>query len=77
MPPCQRYLTPADTHDLCVMCLVEEYARSVLDGAEWAHCESFSMKKLRSCVSLVSKDKRLHLRGPGPANTEAKRRMRC
>ncbi len=28
--PCQRFLTPDDTHDLCVMCLGEEDARSVL-----------------------------------------------
>ncbi len=25
--PCQRYLTPDDAHDLCVMCLGEEHVR--------------------------------------------------
>ncbi len=38
--PCQRCLTLDDTHDLCVMCLGEEHARSVLEG-----------KKLRSRLS--------------------------
>ncbi len=28
--PCQRCLTLDDTHDLCVMCLGEEHARSVV-----------------------------------------------
>lgn len=36
--PCQRFLTP---EDLCVMCLSEENASSVLEGAECAHCEKF------------------------------------
>ncbi len=31
--PSQRYLTPDDAHDLCVMCLGEEHARSVLEGS--------------------------------------------
>ncbi len=30
--PCQRFLKPDDTHDLCVMCLGEEHKRSVLEG---------------------------------------------
>ncbi len=33
--PCQRCLTLDDTHDLCVMCLGEEHARSVLEGMEF------------------------------------------
>ncbi|KAL0180337.1 hypothetical protein M9458_025779, partial [Cirrhinus mrigala] len=32
--PCPRYLTPDDTHDLCVFCLGEEHARDVLEGAK-------------------------------------------
>ncbi len=39
--PCQRCLTLDDTHDLCVMCLGEEHARSVLEGMECVHCEHF------------------------------------
>ncbi len=39
--PCQRCLTLDDTHDLCVMCLGEEHARSVLEGMECVHCEPF------------------------------------
>ncbi len=56
--PCQRCLTLDDTHDLCVMCLGEEHARSVLEGMECVHCEEktstllFSVgKKLRSRLS--------------------------
>ncbi len=43
--PCQRCLTLDDTHDLCVMCLGEEHARSVLEGMECVHCEPFSVGK--------------------------------
>ncbi len=50
--PCPRYLTPDDTHDLCVFCLGEEHARDVLEGAICVHCELFSMRKLLSSVSL-------------------------
>ncbi len=51
--PCQRCLTLDDTHDLCVMCLGEEHARSVLEGMECVHCEHFFCgKKLRSRLSL-------------------------
>ncbi len=51
--PCQRCLTLDDTHDLCVMCLGEEHARSVLEGMQCVHCEPFFCgKKLRSRLSL-------------------------
>ncbi len=53
--PCQRFPTPDDTHDLCVMCLGEEHARSVLERLECAHCELFSLGKLRSRMSLFSR----------------------
>ncbi len=52
--PCLRYLTPDDTHDHCVFCLGEEHARDVLEGAICVHCELFSMRKLRSRLSLFS-----------------------
>ncbi len=52
--PChKRYLTPDDTHDLCVFCLGEEHARNVLEGAICVHCEFFLYEKaLLSSVSL-------------------------
>ncbi len=53
--PCPRYLTPDDTHDLCVFCLGEEHARDVIEGAICVHCEFFSMRKLRSRLSLFSR----------------------
>ncbi len=66
--PCQRCLTLDDTHDLCVMCLGEEHARSVLEGMECVPCEHFFCgKKLRSRSSA--------LRGSGPAAAEAVKRL--
>ncbi len=53
--PCPHYLTPDDTHDLCVFCLGEEHARDVLEGAICVHFEFFSMRKLRSRLSLFSR----------------------
>ncbi len=53
--PCLRFLTPDDTHDLCVMCLGEEHARSVLEGMECVHCEFFSLGMLRSRLSLLER----------------------
>ncbi len=54
--PCQRCLTLDHTRDLCVMCLGEEHARSVLEGMECVHCEPFFCgKKLRSRLSRFLK----------------------
>ncbi len=33
VPPCGCYIVPGDTHDLCVVCLGVEHARSALEGA--------------------------------------------
>ncbi len=75
--PCPHYLTPDDTHDLCVFCLGEEHARDVFEGAICVHCERFSMKKLRSRLSLFSRKEGQPSasRGSGPATAEARRRM--
>ncbi len=60
--PCQLFLTPDDTHDLCVMkCLGEEHVRSVLEGMECVHCELFSLGKLRSRLFLFSRELGNHL----------------
>ncbi len=55
--PCPRYLTPDDTHNLCVFCLGKEHARDVLEGKICMYCEPFfSMKKkLSSRLSLFSR----------------------
>ncbi len=42
--PCQHFLTPDDTHNLCVMCLGEEHMRFVHEGTECVHCERFLWK---------------------------------
>ena len=79
MHPCRRYLTPDDTHSLCVSCLGEEHTRNVLEGAFCVHCERFSMKKLRSRLSLFSRKEGQPSasRGSGPAAAEARKRMTC
>ncbi|KAL0169000.1 hypothetical protein M9458_037222, partial [Cirrhinus mrigala] len=75
--PCPRYLTPDDTHDLCVFCLGEEHAHDVLEGAVCVHCELFPMRKLRSRLSLFSREEgQLPVpRGSGPSAAEARRKM--
>ncbi len=54
--PCQRFLTPDDKNDICIMFLGEEHARSVLEGTECVDCELFSLGKLRSRLSLFSRE---------------------
>ncbi len=75
--PCPRYLTPDDTHNLCVFCLGEEHARDVIEGAICMHCELFSMRNLRSCLSLFSRKEGQPSpsRGSRPTVTEARRGM--
>ncbi len=76
--PCQRCLTLDDTHDLCVMCLGKEHARSVLEGMECVHCEHFFCgKKLRSRLSrfLERIGAIICPRGSGPAAAEAVKRL--
>ncbi len=69
--PCPHYLTPDDTHNLCVFCLGEEHARDVLEGAICVHCELFFMRKLRSRLSLSDSASR----GSRPTVAEARREM--
>ncbi len=75
--PCPCYLTPDDTHDLCVFCLGEEHARDVLEGAICVHCEFFSMRKLRFRLSLFSRKEGQPSasHGSGPTVAEARRGM--
>ncbi len=75
--PCPRYLTPDDRHDLCVFCLGEEHTRDVLEGAICVHCELFSMRKLRSRLSLFSRKEGQPSasRGSRPTVAEARREM--
>ncbi len=64
------------THTICA--LDEEHARSVLEGMECAHCELFSLGKLRSRISLFSRElgQSSAPRGSGPAAAEVARRLR-
>ncbi len=72
--PCPRYLTPDDTHT----CLGKEHARNVLEEKICVHCELFSMKKLRSRLSLFSRKEGQPSasRDSGPTAAEARRRMK-
>ncbi len=78
MDPCPRYLTPDDTHDCCVFWLGMEHARNVLEGAVCMHCERFSMRKLRSRLSLFSRKEGQPSasRDSRPTVAEARRRMK-
>ncbi len=77
--PCQRCLTLDDTHDLCVMCLGEEHARSVLEGMECVHCEPFFCGKKSSALGcpVFSREfgRSSAPRGSGPAAAEAVKRL--
>ncbi len=72
------FCPPSDTYDLCVMCLGEEHVRFVHEGTECVHCERFSLKKLRSHLSLFSRElgKSSAPCGSVPAVAEAARRLR-
>ncbi len=76
--PCPRYLTPNDTHDCCVFRLGEEHARDVFEGAVCVHCELFSMRKLRSRLSLFSRKEGQPSasRDSVPTAAEARRRLK-
>ncbi len=50
--PCPRYLTPDDTHNLCVFCLGKEHARDVLEGKISMH--SFPWKEGQPSASRDS-----------------------
>ncbi len=75
---CPRYLTPDDTHDCCVFCLGEEHACDVFEGAVCVHCELFSIRKLRSRLSLFSRKEGQPSasRDSVPTAAEARRRLK-
>ncbi len=76
--PCPRYLTPDDTHNLCVFCLGKEHARDVLEGKSACTVRFFSMKKLRSRLSLFSRKEGQPSasRDSGPTAAEARRQIK-
>jgi hypothetical protein len=76
VPPCPRYITGGDTHDLCVVCMGVQHAQSALEGADCEHCERMSMKTLRSRRALFEESGSVRApRGSGPAAAEAQRRL--
>ncbi len=77
VPPCGRYMVPGDTHDLCVVCLEAEHARSALEGADCVHCELLPMHLLHSRKALFDAKGAFTSvsRGAGPTAAEAERRQ--
>ncbi len=77
VPPCGRYMVPGDTHDLCVVCMGAEHARSALEGADCVHCERLSMHFLRSRKDLFDAEGAFTSvsRSAGPAAAEVERRQ--
>ncbi|KAL0195685.1 hypothetical protein M9458_009257, partial [Cirrhinus mrigala] len=74
----KKYLTPDDTHDLCVICLGEEHAREVLERAICVHCERLPMKTLSALVCPFFSRKEGQPSAPhgsGPAAAEARRKL--
>ncbi len=57
--------------------LGEKHARSVLEGMECVHCEPFLLEKLRSRLSLFSRElgQSSSPRGSGPDAAEAVKRL--
>lgn len=48
VPPCTCSLTEDETHDLCIICLGVEHARSSLERGGCLLSKHFALKKLRS-----------------------------
>jgi hypothetical protein len=62
---------------MCVACLGMQHAQAALEGAACGHCDSLSMRVLRSRLALFSEDGQMRApRGSGPASAEAMRRLR-
>ncbi len=75
--PCPRYLTGGDTHTLCVACLGEEHAQSVLESAGCEHCNMLPLRTLRSRLAFFREDAQARVpQGSDPAAAEAQRRLR-
>ncbi len=75
--PCPRYLTGGDTHVLCVACLGEEHARSVLESAGCEHYDVLPLRTLRSCLAFIHNEGiQAHVpQGSGPTVAEAQQRL--
>ncbi len=75
--PCPLYLTGGDTHVLCVACLGEEHAQSVLESAGCEPCNMLPLRKLRSRLAFFREDTQARVpQGSGPAVAEAQGRLR-
>ncbi len=74
--PCPRYLTGGDTHIICVACLGEEPAQSVLESAGCEHSDMLPLRMLRSRLVFFREDAQARApQGSGPAAAEAQRRL--
>ncbi len=75
--PCPHYLTGGDTHVLCVACLGEEHARSVLESAGCEHCDVLPLRTLRSRLAFIHNEgiQACVPQGSGSAVAEAQQRL--
>lgn len=46
VPLCPHFMTPD-------VCFGAEHVRLALKGAEWVHCDKFTVRKLRSCLAFL------------------------
>ncbi|XP_073772762.1 uncharacterized protein [Danio rerio] len=77
VPPCSRFITAGDSHDLCLECLGEEHALAAFENADCGHCDALSRKVLRSRREFFNKAPMAHApRGSAHARAEAERRLR-
>ncbi len=70
--PCPRYLTGGDTDIICVACLGEEHAQSVLESAGCEHYDVLPLRTLRSRLAFFREDAQARVsQGSGPTAAEA------
>ncbi len=77
VPPCERYITPSDSHELFTVCLGTQDAQSAFEGAGCAHCDRFTEKQQCSRLALFTEDRNQVSapRGAGPAAAKAECRL--
>lgn len=56
-------MTGEDSHNMCLICMGVEDARSVVEGADCTHCDKFNICKLQSRLDLIDESQAPALRG--------------
>lgn len=73
MRPCTHRIAMEDTHEFCILCLGAEHARAALAGSDCAHCQRFTVPKLRSRLAVFTnlETRASAPRVSGPVSAEA------